>query len=276
MVEFPLPVLQIWRSRKRVAIQIQLMNIHVSEWKYYCLHLVPKFGDMCDRQNWRLHPTGHTGMPVTLCMESHSGFHSAFPDIGNYFPILGIRIHSRYRKINFWYRKIINFPISGNDFRISGIDFRISGNVLDFPISGNQFPISENHHTTEAGHSATLQHPPATPPPINNNPQQYRPHRRPSLQLQQITCTYMCKTRPVQPTVIIQPMISLRNTEICDAELMSLMILTRTQHWDNWNYYMYHYITICIFVEHFDMPFNNRDNNNDKTYESHCTWNSLQ
>ena len=57
MAEFPLPVLQIWRSRKRVAIQIQLMNIHVSECKYYCLHLVPKFGDMCDRQNWRLHPT---------------------------------------------------------------------------------------------------------------------------------------------------------------------------------------------------------------------------
>ena len=57
MTEFPLPVLQIWRPRKRVASQIQLMNIHVSECKYYCLHLVPKFGDMCDRQNWRLHPT---------------------------------------------------------------------------------------------------------------------------------------------------------------------------------------------------------------------------
>ena len=62
MAEFPLPVLQIWRSRKRVAIQIQLMNIHVSECKYYCLHLVPKFGDMCDRQNWRLHPTGNVGL----------------------------------------------------------------------------------------------------------------------------------------------------------------------------------------------------------------------
>ena len=57
MAEFPLPVLQIWQSRKRVAIQIQLMNFHVSECKYHCLHLVPKFGDMCDRQNWRLHPT---------------------------------------------------------------------------------------------------------------------------------------------------------------------------------------------------------------------------
>ena len=31
MAEFPLPVLQIWRSRKRVTIQIQLMNIHLSE-----------------------------------------------------------------------------------------------------------------------------------------------------------------------------------------------------------------------------------------------------
>ena len=37
MSEFPLPLLQTWRSRKRVAIQIQLMNIHVSECKYYCL-----------------------------------------------------------------------------------------------------------------------------------------------------------------------------------------------------------------------------------------------
>ena len=66
---------------------------------------------------------------------------------------------------------MIDFPISGNDFRISGIDFPISGNVLDLPISGNQFPISENRHPTEAGHSATLQHRPTTPPPINNGPQ---------------------------------------------------------------------------------------------------------
>ena len=60
MAEFPLPVPQIWRSWKRVTIQIQLMNIHVSECKYYCLHLVPKFGDECDRQNWRLHPTANS------------------------------------------------------------------------------------------------------------------------------------------------------------------------------------------------------------------------
>ena len=57
MAEYPLPVPQIGRSRKGVAIQIQLMNIHVSECKYYCLHLVPKFGDVRDRQNWWLHPT---------------------------------------------------------------------------------------------------------------------------------------------------------------------------------------------------------------------------
>ena len=87
---------------------------------------------------------------------------------------------------------------------------------------------------------------------------------------------YMCKTQSVQPTIIIQPIISFRNTEICGVELMSLMILIRAQHWDNWDYYMYHYITICIFVEHFDMPFKNRDNNYDKTYESHNTWNPLQ
>ena len=45
------------QSRKRVAIQFQLMNIHVSECKCYCLHLIPKFGDVHDHQNWRLHPT---------------------------------------------------------------------------------------------------------------------------------------------------------------------------------------------------------------------------
>ena len=73
MAEFPLPVLQIWRSRKRVAIQIQLMYIHVSECKYYCLHLVPKFGDMCDRQNWRLHPTGFVRLKI--CMSGVGKFH---------------------------------------------------------------------------------------------------------------------------------------------------------------------------------------------------------
>ena len=51
MAEFPLPVLQIWRSWKRVAIQIQFMNIYVSECKYFCLRLVPKIGDVHDSQN---------------------------------------------------------------------------------------------------------------------------------------------------------------------------------------------------------------------------------
>ena len=58
MAEFPF--LQIWQSRKRIAIQIQLRNIHVSEdseCKYHCLNLVPKFGNVHDRQNWRLYPT---------------------------------------------------------------------------------------------------------------------------------------------------------------------------------------------------------------------------
>ena len=101
---------------------------------------------------------------------SISRYRELFPDIGN--------LNCRYREIIFRYREIINFPISGNDFRISGIDFPISENVFDFPISGNQFPISENRHPTEAGHFATLHHRPTTP--INNGPQQYRHHRRPS------------------------------------------------------------------------------------------------
>ena len=99
---------------------------------------------------------------------SISRYRELFPDIGN--------SNSRYREINFRYREMVDFPISGNDFRISGIDFPISGNVLDFPISGNQFPISKNRHPTDAGHSAILQHRPTTPPPINNGPQLYRPH----------------------------------------------------------------------------------------------------
>ena len=81
MAEFPLPVLQIWRSRKRVAIQIQLMNIHVSECKYYCLHLVPKFGDMCDRQNWRLHPTADWYMwNITDLLPDESCVDLTYPD----------------------------------------------------------------------------------------------------------------------------------------------------------------------------------------------------
>ena len=57
LAEFPLPVPQIWWSQKCVVIQIQLMNIHVSECKYYCLHLVPQCGDVRDRQYWQLHQT---------------------------------------------------------------------------------------------------------------------------------------------------------------------------------------------------------------------------
>ena len=103
---------------------------------------------------------------------------------------------------------MIDFPISGNDFRISEIDFPISGNVLDFPISGNQFPISENRHPTEAGHSATLQHRPTTPPPINNGPQLYQS----DLLVDLYGPTYTTSVnRSVQPTIIIQPMISLKN-----------------------------------------------------------------
>ena len=40
------------------------MNIHVSECKYYCLHLVPKFGNVRDCQNWRLHPTATCARPA--------------------------------------------------------------------------------------------------------------------------------------------------------------------------------------------------------------------
>ena len=89
-----------------------------------------------------------------------------------HFPILGII--SRYREINFRYREIINFPISGNDFGISAIDFPILGNLLDFPISGNQFPIYPKIATTEAGHSGSCNTALPHRPSINN---EYQPHQ---------------------------------------------------------------------------------------------------
>ena len=46
------------------------MNIRVSEYRYYCLHLVPKFGDVQDRQNWRMHPT------AKVCSDDHLGLYS--------------------------------------------------------------------------------------------------------------------------------------------------------------------------------------------------------
>ena len=95
MAEFSLPVLQIWRSRKRVAIQIQLMNIHVSECKYYCLHLVPKFGDVRNRQNWRLHPT----VKLELVLGSCTGIALLQPDIftaDSYFIVHNF-VHTGYR-----------------------------------------------------------------------------------------------------------------------------------------------------------------------------------
>ena len=73
MAEFPLPVPQIGRSPEWVTIQIQLMNIHVSECKYHCIHLVLKFGDVHDRQNWQLHPTAY-GV-VHACAVKGSGTH---------------------------------------------------------------------------------------------------------------------------------------------------------------------------------------------------------
>ena len=52
-----------------------MMTIHVSECKYYCLHLVPKFGDVRDRQNWQLHPTAQ-GRPQSSGESVHLS-HSA-------------------------------------------------------------------------------------------------------------------------------------------------------------------------------------------------------
>ena len=53
MAEFPLPVLQIFDDNENESV------FKFSWCKYYRLHLVPKFGDVRDRQNLRLHPTEH-------------------------------------------------------------------------------------------------------------------------------------------------------------------------------------------------------------------------
>ena len=138
---------------------------------------------------------------------SISRYRELFPDIGN--------SNSRYREINFRYREIIDFPISGNDFRISAIDFPISGNVFDFPISGNQFPISREINSRYPKIARQKQ---VTPPPCNTA----LPHRPLSTKAPAILVpsetvittsvnhsvyTYICKTRSVPPTIIIQPII---------------------------------------------------------------------
>ena len=57
IAEFPLLVPQIWQYRKQVIIQIQFVNIYISEWKYYCLHLISKSGDVHNCQDWWLNST---------------------------------------------------------------------------------------------------------------------------------------------------------------------------------------------------------------------------
>ena len=155
-------------------------------------------------------------------------------------------IISRYREFE--------FPISGNQFPISGnnqfpdigkwfsdIGNRFSdiGKCVWFPDIGKSIP---DIRKSPPDRSRSLRHP-ATPP--YHAPYQQRPPAIPAPSETVITTsvnhsvyTYICKTRSMQPTIIIQPIISFRNTEIFGAELMSLMILTRTQHWDNWDYYM--------------------------------------
>ena len=189
-----------------------------------------------------------------------------------HFPISGII--SRYRELE--------FPISGNLFPISGKDrspdigkwFSDIGNWFSDIGKCAWFPDIEKSipdiRKSPPDRSRSLRHP-ATPPYHTAPYQQWPPAILAHLLVESAITTSV--NRSVQPTMIIQPMNSLKNTEICGTELMSLMILTRTERWDN---YMYHYITICIFVEHFDMPFKNRDNNYDKTYQSHGTWNPLK
>ena len=87
-------------------------NIHVPKCKYYCLHLVPKFGDVRDRQNWRLHPTVQW-----LCHFPH-GLCVFFPLELHIILLIGRwrHQHGRHRgesAVNLWYdfnRSMLFFP----------------------------------------------------------------------------------------------------------------------------------------------------------------------
>ena len=99
-------------------------------------------------------------------MESHLGFYSAFPDIGNYFRISGIGIpdignqfpisgNDRFPDIGKWFS-----GIGGNWFsdigkcaeKPYGFLFSISRyREFEFSISGNQFPISGNGRFPDIG-----------------------------------------------------------------------------------------------------------------------------
>ena len=163
---------------------------------------------------------------------SISRYRELFPNIGN--------LNSRYRETNFRYREIINFPISGKRFSDIGNWFSDIGKCVWFPDIGKSIP---DIRKSPPDRSRSLRQPCSTalPRPLSTTaPSNTGPIGDCHYDFSKSQCLYIhiCKTRSVQPTIIIQPIITFRNTEISGAELMSLMILTRTQHWDNWNYYM--------------------------------------
>ena len=135
-------------------------------------------------------------------MESHLGFYSAFPDIGNYFPISGIGIPDigksisdigkwsifRYREMIFGYRELI---------------FRYREMCL----------ISRYREINSRYPKIATRQKQVTPPPFNTA----LPHRPLSTMAPSYTspiCLWTFTTsvnRSVQPTIITQPMISLKN-----------------------------------------------------------------
>ena len=173
-------------------------------------------------------------------MESHLGFYSAFPDIGNYFPISGIGIPDigksisdigkwsifRYREMIFGYRKLI--------FR-----YREMCLISRYREINSRYPkiATRQKQVTPPPCNTALPHRPLSRlvplpvgwfrclppflrltyrrsdrgpvlPPINNGPQLYQSH----LLVDLYGPTYTTSVnRSVQPTIIIQPMISLKN-----------------------------------------------------------------
>ena len=98
---------------------------------------------------------------------SHLGFYSAFPDIGN--------SNFRYRGINFRYREMISFPISGNDFQIYR---ELIFGYREICLISRHREINSRYlkiATREASHSGPSNTALPHRPSINNGPQPHRP-----------------------------------------------------------------------------------------------------
>ena len=148
----------------------------------------------CFPHNWHI-----------VSMESHLGFYSAFPDIGNYFPISGIRIPdigksisdigkwsiSRYREMIFGYRELIF------RYREMCLISRYREINSRYPkIATRQKQVTPPSCNTALPHRPYQQRPPHAPVIPAPSACGHRHH-----DFSKSQCTYS-KTRSVQPKII--------------------------------------------------------------------------